>query len=249
MGVARQYCGQLGMQDNCQVAVSISLATEQASLPMAYRLYLPKEWADDPARQRTAGVPAKIGFATETAIAVEQLDALLARGYPKHCALADADCGVDTAFRQWLADRGLEYVARITSAIVVLTAWRGAIAAEALHGDGQPVGAAASHPYATTDEREGAGDELAAHYLPDDQLREGTNATLNGRFAAVRVRHASGNAGLARLRPQEWLRSSGLRMKPSLPSTTSRRFRPISFSTIWWPPRTAVDVSSATTRA
>ena len=43
MGVARQYCGMLGKQDNCQVAVSISLATEQASVPVAYRLYLPKE--------------------------------------------------------------------------------------------------------------------------------------------------------------------------------------------------------------
>jgi hypothetical protein len=40
VGVARQYCGQLGKQDNCQVAVSISLASETASLPVAYRLYL-----------------------------------------------------------------------------------------------------------------------------------------------------------------------------------------------------------------
>ena len=51
VGVARQYCGQLGKQDNCQVAVTLSLAHRTASLPVAYRLYLPQEWADDPARR------------------------------------------------------------------------------------------------------------------------------------------------------------------------------------------------------
>ena len=57
VGVARQYCGQLGKQDNCQVAVSLSVATHQGSLPVAYRLYLPKEWADDVGRRAIAGVP------------------------------------------------------------------------------------------------------------------------------------------------------------------------------------------------
>lgn len=63
VGVARQYCGVLGKQDNCQVAVSVSLATEQASVPVAYRLYLPKEWAQDPERRRKAHVPAEVDFA------------------------------------------------------------------------------------------------------------------------------------------------------------------------------------------
>jgi SRSO17 transposase len=58
VGVAHQYCGQLGKQANCQVAVSLSVANDQASLPIAYRLYLPKDWAEDPARCRKAGVPA-----------------------------------------------------------------------------------------------------------------------------------------------------------------------------------------------
>src|SRR5579864_6425961 len=57
VGVARQYCGQLGKQDNCQVAVSLSVATHQGSLPIAYRLYLPEVWANDPARRDTVGVP------------------------------------------------------------------------------------------------------------------------------------------------------------------------------------------------
>ncbi len=60
VGVARQFCGQLGQQDNCQIAVSLPVATEDASLPVSYRLYLPREWSDAPARRRKAGVPEEI---------------------------------------------------------------------------------------------------------------------------------------------------------------------------------------------
>lgn len=70
VGVARQYCGVLGKQDNCQVVGRVSLATEQASVPVAYRLYLPKEWAEDPARRKKAGVPDEVKFATKPEIAL-----------------------------------------------------------------------------------------------------------------------------------------------------------------------------------
>jgi SRSO17 transposase len=73
VGVARQYCGQLGKQDNGQVAVSLSVATHQGSLPVAYRLYLPKEWADDAGRRATAGVPDDVCFQTKLEIALQQL--------------------------------------------------------------------------------------------------------------------------------------------------------------------------------
>ena len=78
VGVARQYCGQLGKRDNCQVAVTLSVATEQASLPIAYRLYLPEAWADDPARRALAGVPGEVEFRTKPAIALEQIGQALA---------------------------------------------------------------------------------------------------------------------------------------------------------------------------
>ena len=65
VGVARQYCGQLGKQDNCQVAVSLSLANHHASLPVAYRLYLPEDWAGDSKRRRKTGVPEDVGFKTD----------------------------------------------------------------------------------------------------------------------------------------------------------------------------------------
>jgi hypothetical protein len=71
---ARQYCGQLGKQDNCQVAVSVSMANEHFSLPVSYQLYLPQSWADDPTRRAQCKVPETIGFATKPAIALQLLE-------------------------------------------------------------------------------------------------------------------------------------------------------------------------------
>jgi DDE superfamily endonuclease len=70
VGVARQYCGRLGKTDNCQVAVSLSLANHHASLPVAYRLYLPEEWSNDRKRLRKVGVPEDVGFKTKPEIAL-----------------------------------------------------------------------------------------------------------------------------------------------------------------------------------
>jgi SRSO17 transposase len=76
MSVSRgRYCGQLGKQNNCQVAVSLSLANHHASLPVAYRLYLPEDWAEDSKRRRKAGVPEDICFKTKPEIALEQIEA------------------------------------------------------------------------------------------------------------------------------------------------------------------------------
>src|SRR4028118_946149 len=69
VGVARQYCGQRGKQDNCQVAVTLSLAHAQASLPVACRLYLPEVWAKERERRATAGVPDEILFQTKPELA------------------------------------------------------------------------------------------------------------------------------------------------------------------------------------
>src|ERR1700722_17089013 len=76
VGVARQYCGQLGKQDNCQVAVSVSLANEHFSLPVRYQLYLPQSWTDDPERRDQCKVPKAIEFATKPAIALQLLESL-----------------------------------------------------------------------------------------------------------------------------------------------------------------------------
>jgi SRSO17 transposase len=205
VGVTRQYCGVLGKQDNCQVAVSISLASAEASLPVAYRLYLPREWADDTARREKAGVPSEVKFATKTAIALQQLEALLAEGAPRHCVLADAGYGVDTAFRQRLNDLGLPYVVGVTSAVVVWPPGVEPLPPKRWVGNGRPP----TMPRRTA-RRQPCNLKVLATALPASAFhrvswREGTNATLSGRFAAVRVRHAGGNVGKARLHPQQWL--------------------------------------------
>ena len=102
VGVARQYCGQLGKQDNCQVAVSLSLANRHASLPVAYRLYLPEAWASDAARHKKAGVPDEIGFATKPQIALDQIRAACEAGLPRGVVLMDAGYGTHATCAQRL---------------------------------------------------------------------------------------------------------------------------------------------------
>lgn len=205
VGVARQYCGVLGKQDNCQVAVSISLATERASVPVAYRLYLPKEWAQNPERRHKAGIPAEMKFATKTEIALQQLETLLAEGAPKYCVLADAGYGVDQAFRQRLTDLGLSYVVGITSAVVVWPPGVEPLPPKPYSGMGRPP----VMPRRTRTRQPVSVKDLA-HALPASAFqtirwRQGTNETLSGRFAAIRVRHAGGNIGKARLQSEQWL--------------------------------------------
>src|SRR4051795_5623296 len=106
VGVARQYCGQLGKRENCQVAVTLSVANEAASLPIAYRLYLPEAWASDPARRATAGVPEDVAFRTKPAIALEQVRQALADGVPPGVVVTDAGYGNDTDFRDGITGLG-----------------------------------------------------------------------------------------------------------------------------------------------
>ena len=119
VGVARQYCGQLGKQDNCQVAVSLSLANEQFSVPIGYRLYLPKEWSVDLGRRERAKVPEDIEFATKPEIAMTLIDEAMAAGVAPKIAVADAGYGIDTAFRDHLTKRGLQYAVGVTSVVSV----------------------------------------------------------------------------------------------------------------------------------
>ena len=113
VGVARQYCGQLGKQDNCQVAVSLSLANHHASLPAMYRLYLPQEWAADKKRRRKAGVPKEISFKTKPEIALEQIEAACRAGLARGVVLMDAGYGCNTDLRTSISALGLAYVAGI----------------------------------------------------------------------------------------------------------------------------------------
>lgn len=119
VGVGRQYCGQLGKQDNCQVAVSLSLANHHAGLPVAYRLYLPQDWAEDDARRRKAGVPSEVSFETKQEIALKQLGWACEQGLPRGVALMDPGYGHSARMRQGVTTLGLTYVAGIQSNTLV----------------------------------------------------------------------------------------------------------------------------------
>src|SRR5680860_695265 len=110
VGVARQYCGTLGKEANCQVAVSVSLANRSVSVPAGWRLYLPKEWAVDAERRERAGVPLEVAFARKWEIALGLIDDLLADDVPRAPVIADSAYGDATAFRDALTERGLKYV-------------------------------------------------------------------------------------------------------------------------------------------
>src|ERR1700752_1146849 len=119
VGVTRQYCGQVGKQENCRIAVSVSLATEQASLPVRHKLYLPEIWANDPERRRKAGVPEDIRFQTKPEIALAQIRSLLDEDVPRGVVLADAAYGNDHSFREELKTLGFQYVVGIQSSTTV----------------------------------------------------------------------------------------------------------------------------------
>jgi SRSO17 transposase len=113
VGVARQYCGQVGKQENCQVAVSLSIANHHASLPIAYRLYLPREWAEDAARRRKVRVPDEIEFKTKHQIALEQIRAARKAGVPVGVVVIDSGYGASTELRTGISLLALTYVAGI----------------------------------------------------------------------------------------------------------------------------------------
>src|SRR3954447_22258672 len=188
VGVARQYCGQLGKRENCQVAVTLSVANEHASLPVAFDLYLPEDWAGDPARRAKAGVPGEVVFRTKPAIALRQIRRALADGVPPGVVLGDAGYGIDTDFRTALTASALPYVLGVQSTIGVWPPGCGPSAPKPRSGRGRP-------PKLRRRDAEHqplAAKELALALPPSAWRtvgwREGSRGELRGRFAAVRVR-------------------------------------------------------------
>jgi SRSO17 transposase len=185
VGVGRQYCGVLGKQDNCQVAVTISLANELMSVPAAYRLYLPQDWAEDRARRKVAGVPDEVTFQTKTQIALDQIDQLLADGVPKAPMVMDAFYGRATELREEVANRGMQYVAAIREDTTVHLAGRA--------GARDPIDVMS---LATS---------LPKSAWRSVWWRHGTKGDMRSRFALLRVRAATKLPGRRGERPLEWL--------------------------------------------
>jgi SRSO17 transposase len=205
VGVVRQYCGQVGKQENCRVAVSLSVSTNQASLPIAWRLYLPHEWADDRARRQQAGVPEEIQFETKPAIALQQIRAAVEQGLPQGPVLADAAYGTDTGFRQAMSELGLPYVVGIMSSVSVWKPGQVPLSKAEWKGTGRPTKLlrrdSGHQPIAVKE---------LAHSLPASAWktvtwRQGVKQSLRSRFAALRIRPAHRDYWRSEPHPEEWL--------------------------------------------
>jgi SRSO17 transposase len=205
VGVGRQYCAPLGKQDNCQVAVTVSLVNATMSVPSAYRLYLPEIWARDPKRRKAAGIPAEIRFRTKWEIALEQIDALREQELPQAPVVADAGYGVATEFREAITARQLSYAMGISSEITVWAPGIEPLAAKRWHGIGRP----AKRLRRSRDHRPLAVQVLAGKLAPSAWhtvgWREGTRGMMKSRFALLRVRAAHRDERRSAPRDTEWL--------------------------------------------
>ena len=205
VGVARQYCGQLGKQDNCRVAVSVSLATEEASIPAAYQLYLPEAWANDKQRRKQAGVPQEISFQTKPDIALAQIRSLVNEDVPRGVVLADAAYGDDSGFREGLVSLELCYAVGIKS---TTTLWPPGI----VPLPPRPKGKMGRPPRLLRRDKQHqplTAKELALCLSATDlrrvSWREGTNGMMHSRFAALRVRAAHRDYWRKEPHPEQWL--------------------------------------------
>ena len=205
VGVTRQYCGQVGKQDNCRVAVSLAVTTEAASMPIAFQLYLPEVWANDKRRREKAGVPADIEFQTKPQIALAQMARARQRGVPEGVVLADAGYGADTQFRSQLTAWKLPYALGVMRSVTVWKPGEQPKPAPKRKATGRPP------RLLQRDEkhRPVAVKELAFS-LPAEAWknifwRQGVKKQLASRFAALRVRPAHRDYWRAEPYPEEWL--------------------------------------------
>ncbi len=205
VGVARQYCGQVGKQDNCRVAVSLSVATWTASLPVGYRLYLPKEWAEDAERRQQAEVPEETRFQTKPEIALDQIRAAVAAKVERGVVLADAAYGINTEFRDGLTDLELQYVVGVQSTMTVWEPGKQPLPAKPRGRMGRP-----PCLLRRSNQHQPLSVKQLAMSLPSAAFKEITwreagERKLRSRFAAVRVRAAHRDYEKAEPHGEEWL--------------------------------------------
>jgi SRSO17 transposase len=205
VGVARQYCGQLGKQDNCRVAVSLSVSTWRASLPIAWRLYLPEAWTEDRERRQKAGIPDTVDFQTKPQIALAQIRQAVLEEVPTGPVLADAAYGNDAQFRQTVTALGLSYLVGVASSTTVWKPGEQPLPAAPWSGRGRPttlLRRSATHQPVSV--------KALAEALPSSAWktvtwRTGSRKALRSRFAAVRVRPAHRDDWRSTPHPEEWL--------------------------------------------
>jgi SRSO17 transposase len=195
----------VGKQDNCQVAVSLSVATWAVSLPIAYRLYLPEEWAKDTERREKAGVPEEIRFQTKPKIALDQIRQAVESDMARGVVLADAAYGNDSQFRTGVSKLDVTYMVGVQSSMSVWKSGTEPLPAKPWKGQGRPpklLRRDSEHqPISVKELALG----LPSSAWKDVTWRQGTDRALKSRFAAVRVRPAHRDDEKAERAPEEWL--------------------------------------------
>jgi SRSO17 transposase len=184
VGVAHQYCGQLGKQATCQALVSLTLARAEVPVCVALRLFLPEAWAGDAARRRRALVPEGLGFREKWRIALDEIDRVRAAGATFGTVLADADYGRIVGFRHGLDERGLLWALAVLSTCTVYPADVQLRAPR--RRDGQP------RPDRPSQQVRAVIAALPAAAFRPVSWRRGTKGPLRADFAALRVRVADG---------------------------------------------------------
>jgi SRSO17 transposase len=201
VGVARQYSGTLGKIGNCQIAVSLSLAWEQATVPLEFALYLPKEWISNPERLAGSGLSPETAFKEKWRLGLDLIDAAMSRGVAKGVVCADAAYGSVTEFRKELGARELAYALGVQETISVWAAPREELPAKEYSGRGR-------RPKPKAGARQSALElamSLPAQAWQNVRWAEGTKGPLASRFACVRVEpgHAARIAG--EREAEQWL--------------------------------------------
>jgi len=183
VGVARQYSGALGKVGNCQIGVSITAATVQASCPIDWRLFLPESWNEDP-RRTGCKVPDEVAYRPKWQLALDMIDELRAWGLRAPPVLADAAYGDVTELRMGLEEREIRYVLDVKGTTSALP--ESAVPHAPAHaGRGRPSMPRYRRPFSTL---AALAAEIGADAYRDICWRQGSKRQLSSRFAAIRVK-------------------------------------------------------------
>jgi len=191
VGVAHQYCGALGKTANCQVAVSLHFSTAKLSCSVSWRLYLPKEWAEDRERRQKVKIPKEVVYRTKNELALELIDQVQRWNLPKAPVVADSAYGNDFIFREALRQHELSYVVGVN---VTTKVWNRDPCT--VSSDGLP------EPETLLE----VARELPRSAWKTVTWREGSKGPMRSRFALVKVWASHGFSTQRRFeRVPEWL--------------------------------------------
>jgi SRSO17 transposase len=205
VGIAHQYCGELGKKANCQVVVTIHYVDPYYAWPVLGRLYLPESWCEDEKRRKAAEIPAEITFQTKPEIALDLIDQARAMGIPFSTVGADSGYGDNPNFLDGLDSRQIDHVVAVACDFGVRLLDEVAEAAEhplpAKKKDGRP----RTHPHPEQVAPRHRADALIADQ-PDSAWRAitwrmGDEGPLSKQFIAIRARRSHGDI----TGPEGWL--------------------------------------------